>query len=215
MHLLAPDLLEEVRQLSVGGLVAGLVLGLLLWALGWWGHRFWIVLTATLAAGVWGLSASPQGVQPLVTGLLMGVAAGTMALDLVRAAAFAAGGLACWLAVRAAAPAWNEPLICFLAGGLVGLLLFRIWTMALTSLAGALLVAYATLGLLDRLRVLDAPAVARRQSGLLDAGCGVVALLGLLLQFALGRRRRAEEDEDEEPRRRDSRALPRSSRKAA
>jgi hypothetical protein len=198
MHVVAPDLLEDVRQLSVGTILGALALGLLLWSLGWWGHRFWIALTATLAAGVAGLSVSPEGVQPLVTGLLMGVAAGAMALELGRAVAFAAGGLTGWLAVRAVAPVWNEPMICFLAGGLAGLLLFRIWTTALTSAAGTLLMAYAGLCLLDRLRLLDALAVARQKAGLLNGVCGVVAFLGLLLQFALGRRRRAEEADTEE-----------------
>jgi len=65
------------------------------------------------------------GVQPLLAGLLLAVAAGLLALALVRVIAFAAGGIAAVYGVRLLPPApWQEPLICFLGGGLLGLLLF-------------------------------------------------------------------------------------------
>jgi hypothetical protein len=216
MQLLAPDILEEARQLSLGVCSAGLVTGLLLWVLGWWGHRFWTVLAATLAGGILGLSSSPEGVQPLVTGLLLGVAAGALALNLVRALAFAAGGLACWLAVHAVAPTWNEPLLCFLIGGLVGLLLFRLWTMALTSLAGTLLMGYSSLCLLDHFAVLDAPTWAGQRTALLNGVCGLAASLGLLLQFFLSRRKKHDaEREMEEYRERRASNRARAYRRAA
>lgn len=203
MHLLAPDILTEAQGLSVALCTVGLAAGLLLWVFGWWGHRFWVVLTATLAAGVLGLYAGPDlGMQRLVAGLLLAVAAGALALSLIRVVAFAAGGLAAWLAARALLPGWDDAqglLIGLLAGGLVGLLLFRVWMMALTSLAGTLLMGYSGLCLADRLGKLDAPAWAEQHVVLLDVVCGAAALLGLALQFFLDRRLRRRPLEEEEP----------------
>lgn len=188
MHLIAPDILLEARGLSVAVSATGLVIGLLLWVLGWWGHRFWVVLFTTVVAGILGLfSVRVYGMQPMVAGILLAVAAGTLALALVRVLAFGAGGVAAWLAVRALAPQWQEPLVTFLAGGLVGVLLFRVWMMALTSLGGTLVMAYSGLCLIDRLGKLDAIALAEKSPALLNWICAGVALLGLVVQYLLER----------------------------
>lgn len=188
MHLIAPDILLEARGLSVAVCATGVVLGLLLWVLGWWGHRFWVVMFTTVAAGILGLfTVRVYGMQPMVAGILLAIAAGTLALALVRVLAFGAGGVAAWLAVRALAPQWQEPLVTFLAGGLVGVLLFRVWMMALTSLGGTLLMGYSGLCLVDRLGKLDAIALAEKSPSLLNWGCVGVALLGLVVQYLLER----------------------------
>jgi hypothetical protein len=190
MSLLAPDILQEARQLSIAITATGLAMGLFLWLFGWRGHRFWIVLATTVSAGILGLQAGPNlGTQPLVAGLLLAVAAGVLALALVRVVAFIAGGVAAWMLVQGLAPTYHEPLVCFLVGGLLGLLLFRVWTMALTSFAGALLVVYCSLGLADRLGKLDAVAIAEGRPGLLNWVCGGLTLAGLLMQFLLERRK--------------------------
>jgi hypothetical protein len=190
MQLLAPELVSEARGLSAGLCACGLAVGFLVWLLGWRGHRFWIVLFTTAVAGIFGvLSIHPQGVQPLVAGLLLALTAGILALAIVRILAFGAGGIAAWLAVQALAPNWEAPLVAFLAGGLLGVLLFRVWMMALTSLAGTLLMAYSGLCLADSLGKLDAVAVMDRFAGLLNGACAGVALFGLLVQFVLDRRR--------------------------
>src|SRR5438270_12033227 len=106
MQLLAPDVLSEARGLSLGISALGVVVGFLLWLTGWRGHRFWIVLGSTVSAGIYGLWSAPVSqVQPLVAALLMAVAAGLLALSLVRLVAFAAGGIATWLVVHAVAAA--------------------------------------------------------------------------------------------------------------
>jgi hypothetical protein len=190
MHLLAPDLLEPARGLSMAVCVTGLVLGLLLWLYGWRAHRFWIVLVTTLTAGVLGLySGSLHGLPPLVAGLLLAIAAGMLGLALARLLAFASGGAAACLLVRTLAPTWDEPYVYFLAGGLLGVVLFRLWTMALTSLGGTLLMAYSGLCLLDRLGKLNAVALTQTRPNLLDWGCAGVALMGVGTQIALERRR--------------------------
>jgi len=190
MHLVAPDILAEARGLSVALSGTGVAVGLLLWLLGWRGHRFWIVLAATVTAGVVGLcSGSAYGAQPLVAALLLAVAAGALALALVRVVAFVAGGVAAWMAVHAVLPSWDEPVVTFLSGGLVGLALFRVWTMALTSLSGTLLIAYSSLCLLDRLDKLDAAAWADGHATALDWACLATAAVGLVVQFVLDRRR--------------------------
>jgi MFS family permease len=212
MQLIWPEVLAEVRQLPVAATGFGLALGLLLWLFGWLGHRFWIVLLATAGAGVLGLYLNPVfGAKALLVGLLLATAAGLLALSLVRVVAFTAGGLALWLATRAALPAWDEPIIGFLVGGLLGVLLFRLWTMALTSFAGTILLTYFGLSLAERLAKLDAVALVENKAVVLNwvlAGATLVGLgLQLLLDRWLTRRRRVaevvdevEELEDERPR---------------
>lgn len=194
MQLLAPDLLNDARDFSIPVTVTGLVIGLLLWVWGWRGHRFWVVLTATLTAGIVGLYSGPDfGLQRLVAGLLLAVAAGALALALVRLVAFAAGGIATWLIVRAVAPSWDDlqgQLICLLTGGLVGLLLFRFWMMALTSALGTLLMAYSSLCLADRLGNLDCVAWSEQNALFMNWTCLGGTVLGLLVQFYLDQRRR-------------------------
>jgi MFS family permease len=189
MQLFVPDLLAEAHGLSVPACATGMAVGALLWMSGWLGHRFWIVLGTTLVAGVVGLyTGRLYGLQPMVTGLLLAVGAGILALALVRLLAFAAGGAAACLVVQYVAPAWNEPVICFLAGGLAGVLLFRVWTMFLTSFAGSVLMGYAGLCLADSLGQVDASTLADRQPFVLSAACLGVAFLGVIVQFVVDRR---------------------------
>jgi MFS family permease len=191
MQLIVPEILDEARGFSVAVSATAFALGLLLWLLGWRGHRFWIVLVTTIGAGVWGLSSGPlYGTPGLVVALLLAFATGVLALALVRVLAFAAGGLAIVLATRTLVPQWDEPLVCFLVGGLLGLLLFRVWMMALTSAAGTLLMAYAGLCLTDHFVKLDVVALADKKTNLLNGVCGGVALLGLVVQFVLDRRKK-------------------------
>jgi MFS family permease len=206
MQLVAPDILADGKGLSVTVSALGLGLGAMVWLLGGVGHRFWLLLVTTLVAGVWGLSIGEAfGVQPLVAALLLAVAAGALALSLVRPAAFLAGGiLGCWLAERLIT-SWNEPFVFFFAGGFLGLFLLRFWLMALTSLAGTLIMAHALFWLLDTLGKVDAPEWAARKPVLLNWACGGAALVGLLLQLGIDRRlrRRARGDDgdlDEEDR---------------
>jgi hypothetical protein len=223
MHLVSPDILADAKGLSVAVCVTGLALGLVLWLLGGRAHRFWLVLLTTLAAGVYGLSIGDVfGVQPLVAGLLMGVAAGALALSLVRLMAFVAGGVAACLLAERLTPGWDEPFVFFFVGGFLGLSLVRYWMMVLSSLAGTLLMAYSGLWLLDTLGRLDAVAWATDRLRLLDWGCGGVTLLGVLVQLILERRRRRKQgsaDNDYETPRKQrwwgSGEVPRRNRRAA
>lgn len=194
MQLILPDIVDAGRGMSATIYATGLALGALLWLLGWWGHRFWIVLFTTVVAGIVGLSSGrAAGVQPFVAGVLLAITAGLLALALARMFAFAAGGVAAWVLARAIAPAMEEPLLTFLVGGLLALLLFRLWTMALTSLAGTLLMVYCGLGLADHLGKLDALVWAEHRAMLLNSVVLGVALTGWVAQFVLDRFRIARE----------------------
>jgi hypothetical protein len=198
MQFVAPDILEAGKGLSVTASGIGLGLGLLVWLLGGWGHRFWLVLVTTLAAGIHGVTIGEAfDVQPLVAGLLLAVAAGALALSLVRVGAFLAGGVtACVLGTRLL-PFWQEPFVFFFVGGFLGLFLLRLWLMVLSSLAGTLMMVYSLLWLLDALGKLDALEWSARKPVLLNWACGGVTLLGLLVQIGVVRRfRPREEDED-------------------
>ena len=58
--------------------------------------------------------------------------------ELAKILAFVAGGVGAWLAVQWVLPQAQELWAVFLCGGLFGVLLYRLWTMMLTSLAGTL-----------------------------------------------------------------------------
>src|SRR5262245_46320601 len=137
MQLIAPDILAEAKGLSLPFSIAGVIVGLLLWTVGWRFHRFWIVFAATIAAGLFGMSEH-QAISPrmLAAGILMALAAGMMAVDLSRFVAFAAGGFICWMIVHKILPTFQEPLICFLCGGILGVFLYRLQMMIVFSLAG-------------------------------------------------------------------------------
>lgn len=200
MQLLVPEILADACDLSGGLLVLGLILGLVLWLFGWLTHRFWVVLMTTVLAGVYGLyEASAFRSHPLVASLLLAVTAGVLALAVVRVLAFAAGGLAGLLAFQAMAPSWNQPLVSFLACGLVGLFLFRLWMMALTSFAGTLLIAYSGLSLLNRSGSLDVVTWTDQGEVLLNWTCVLVATLGLVTQFLLDQRRQKKDRKSGKP----------------
>src|SRR3954447_18700832 len=114
MQLVAPEILADGKGMSLAASGAGLALGGFVWLLGGWSHRFWLVLLTTLAAGVYGLSIGEAfGVQPLVAALLLAAAAGTLALALVRVAAFVAGGVAACVLAEQLLTGWREPFVFF------------------------------------------------------------------------------------------------------
>lgn len=191
MQLVVPDLLAEVCGLSLALSLAGLLLGLALWLCGWRGHQFFIVLLTTVLGGILTLrEADSHGSHSLLMALLVAVTAGLLALALVRLLAFAAGGGAGLFILHYLLPSWNQPLLAFLLGGMVGLLLFRIWLMALTSFAGALLATYFGLALLHYYGTLDALTIAEQGQVLLNWISCLLAVVGLTLQFFLDRRLR-------------------------
>src|SRR5437763_10288203 len=188
MQLIAPDIFGEVARLSWGPCALGFALGLLVWLTGWWQHRFWIVVSLTAVAGIYGLqSGRASGAQPRVAGLLAALAAGYLALELARLLAFAGGGAVTGLLVQTFLPTLHEPLLAFLAGGLLAALLFRLWMLALSSLIGALVIAYTLLAVLGHATHLDSPTVGAHSVGLLNGLVSVGALVGLVIQSNSGR----------------------------
>jgi hypothetical protein len=183
MELIAPDVFAEVGQLSAGACVLGFSAGFLVWLTGWWQHRFWVVASLTAIAGVYGLqSGRASGVQPLVAGLLAALGAGYLALELARVLSFVGGGTVSGLLVKTFLPTLHEPLLAFLAGGLLAVLLFRLWMLALTSGLGMLVMTYTTLAMLGRWTLMDASTVVAGKVGLLN---GVVIggmLAGIVAQ---------------------------------
>lgn len=200
MQLLAPDILEEARSLSPLLSGAGVLLGFLLWSLGGRTHRFWLAMSVTLAAGLFGLTHGKEyGMQPLVAGLLLAISAGALALALVRILLFAASGLAALGMMQAIAPGWDEPIAIFLVGGLIGVLLYQFWIATFSSVVGSLLMAYSGLALLDRLHRMDSVNWTRSNGPLLNWGCAALVVTGVLVQFLLERRRQNRTSAPPEP----------------
>lgn len=188
MTLIHPDILAEARGLSVGAAGFVFLVGILLWSLGWRWHRFWIVFGVTLAAGLIGLNAGRVvGGQVLAVGILLAVTAGLMALELARVLAFVAGGIAAWIGVQSVLPAAREMWAVFLCGGLIGLLLYRLWTMLLTSSGGAILASYAVLILGELLFQNDAVSFAKDNTAALNATVITLAVSGVVIQHVIAR----------------------------
>lgn len=160
------------------------VLGCALWLFGWRWHRFWVVAGITLTAGLIGLNAgrTSGGTQVMAIGILLAVAAGLLALELAKVLAFVAGGCGAWLAVQWVLPQAQELWAVFFCGGLFGLLLYRLWTMLLTSLMGVLLAGHANILLVEQYLQRDiGPWVARNDAALNGVVVGFV-VLGILVQ---------------------------------
>jgi hypothetical protein len=181
--VVVPWILQDLADLS-WPLCAGLfALGLVLFLLGGYGHRFWLVLGTTLAAGILGLQYGEQfGMQPLVAGLFLGVSAGALALALMRIVIFLGVGALTWYVALKISPTMHEQLACFLGGGLLGVLLFRVWIMVLTSLLGTVLMTYSAMILVGRFGHVDVASFAERNWQLFNWGILGVALLGLVFQ---------------------------------
>jgi len=196
MQLIAPDILAEARGLSYPFTAIGIVLGALLWVFGWRWHRFWIVFITTVAAGVYGLSQQPAlGPRMLAAGLLLAVAAGLLALDLSRFVSFTTTGLGFWLLVHAVVPTFQEPLISFLVGGILGLLLYRWQWMLLSSAIGILLISHCVLLLVEKISGLQFAAAdwAGKNALGMNIAAIIVSLLGLVVQGQLERWRLGKE----------------------
>ncbi|MBX9626103.1 MAG: hypothetical protein K2X82_20060 [Gemmataceae bacterium] len=195
MNLIAPDVLAEARGLSGAALGSAVALGLGLWLFGWRWHRFWVVAGVTLAAGLIGLSAGrPGGGQVVAVGVLVAVAAGVMALELARVLAFLAGGAGAWLAAQWVLPPAAELWAAFLCGGLLGVLLFRLWLMLLTSFLGVLIAGHAAVLLLKP----DPAAWAGQNATLLNGGVVGATVLGVVFQALTAPKPAGRDDESEE-----------------
>ncbi len=188
MYLINPDVIAEARGLSVGASGFVLFVGFLLWAFGWRWHRFWVVFAITLTAGILGLSAGQNaGVQILVVGVLCAVAAGMLALEIARILAFVTGGVAAWVAATLVAPGAQELWAVFLCGGLLGVVLYKLWTMIAMSLLG-ILVCWHTLAVVAEASIgFDAPKWATENASALNGAVIVGTLLGVFVQSKTGR----------------------------
>lgn len=151
MTLVAPDILAEVLRLSFGAQVLGLALGMALWMTGWMKRNFWVALTVTTGFGLYGLHLGrASGTHPLVTALLLGICAGLLAAELGRLIAFVTGGLAVAVLLQNFVPNFPEPLLAYLTGGLICVLLYKVWLLTVFGFAGALLIVYCGLPVVSR-----------------------------------------------------------------
>lgn len=202
MQLILPDVLATARGLSAGAAGFIVLVGFLMWAAGWRWHRFWVVFGLTLAAGVVGLGAGSAagGGQVMVVGVLLAVAAGMLALELSKILAFVTGGAAAWVATQALLPQAQELWAVFLAGGLIGVVLYRLWTMLTTAFLGVLLAWHAGLVLIESLAGGDTAKWAGEHAAALNGAVIAATVIGVLIQAqTTPRPEEAAEEEKERP----------------
>lgn len=182
------QLLADLAGVSLGLAVCLGLAGWLLWATGWCWHRFWLVFLSSAGAGLVGLlSGRALGAPVLIIGLLLAISAGLLAVELSRLIVFVAGGASVAMAARTFAPGLPDDLLVFLVGGLVSLLLFRLWVMLLASLLGAGVGGLATLTLLGKCVRGDWSAWADTHPQTVQIIFGVLVLLGVVTQALVER----------------------------
>ena len=184
MQLILPEVLSAAHGLSFGAAGFLGLLGVLLWALGWRWHRFWIVFGMTLAAGILGMQAghAAGGRQVLIVGVLLAVSAGMLALEAAKLLAFVTGGVAAWVGVQSLYPAAQELWAVFLCGGLLGVVLYRLWTMLTMSLIGVLISSHAWLILIQETAKPNLVEWVQTQAPALNGVVIALALIGVYLQ---------------------------------
>lgn len=183
MRLISPDVLADANGLSLGATAFFLFIGLLLWGFGWRWHKFWVVFAITLTSGVLGISAGRSaGTQVLVVSVLASLAAGLLALEIAKIVAFVTGGTAAWLAAQAVMPQAHELWAAFLCGGLLGVVLYRLWTMLATSFVGVLVIGHSTLLLAEVSGVLKAVEFAEKQAAAINTWAVSASVIGVLAQ---------------------------------
>ncbi len=188
MHLICPAVLTDAKGLSIGAAAFFAFVGLLLWGFGWRWHRFWVVFAVTLTAGVVGIGAGRTGgTQVLVVGVLLSIAIGMLALEVAKITAFVSAGTAAWVAAQAVMPQAQELWAVFLCGGLIGVVLYRLWTMLATSLVGVLLFWHCVFLLLEQSGAVEAAAFAEKHSAWLNGGVVVVTVTGIGVQAWTGK----------------------------
>jgi hypothetical protein len=188
MHLICPAVLTEAKGLSIGAAAFFAFVGLLLWAFGWRWHRFWVVFAVTLTAGVVGIGAGKTaGTQVLVVGVLLSIAVGMLALEVAKITAFVSAGTAAWVAAQAVMPQAQELWAMFLCGGLLGVVLYRLWTMLATALVGVLVFWHCVFILLEQAGLFVAAEFAEKYTALLNGGIVLGAILGIGVQAWTGK----------------------------
>jgi hypothetical protein len=203
MQLIDKTILAEACGLSLGILLSAMAVGVALWLLGWWSHRFWVVLAATVGAGIYGLmNADAYKCHPLASGVLFGLSGGMLALAVVRLLAFVAGGFMGLAVAQLLIPSLEQQIVPFLLCGLVSLLLFRPSIMLLTSLSGSLLLSHAGLAMLNRQGSVNA--VAWTDQGTLLGNWVIVGMtvLGFAIQYIHDRRAGAKKDKKDKKKKR-------------
>jgi hypothetical protein len=185
MRLISPDVLLDARELSIGATGFFLFVGFLLWSLGWRWHKFWVVFAVTLTAGILGIGAGRSaGMQVLVVGVLVALAAGLLALEIAKIVAFITGGTVAWLAAQAVMPEAHELWAVFLCGGLIGVVLYRLWTMLAASFIGVLVFGHALLLIIESLSggQMNAIEFAEKYAAPITGWVVVTSILGVLVQ---------------------------------
>jgi hypothetical protein len=200
MQLILPDVLIEARGLSVGASGFFLFIGILLWGFGWRWHRFWIAFGITVAAGLIGLNAgraSEATGQVMAITILFAFSAGVLALELAKILAFVSGGTVAWIGTANLLPGVQELWVVFMCGGLLGVVMYRLWLMIATSFLGVLLCWHVLFVLAESLIKLDSPKFVTDHGSALSGGLIVVGLLGVLVQNWTGGSSDAASDEAE------------------
>ncbi len=188
MLLIAPDILAEARGLSPVLSAFGIVFGASIWLCGWRWHRFWVVISVTVIAGLIGLQTGrSSGGHIMAMGILLAISAGLLAIELARVFAFIAAGSAVWLAASLVFPKGQEFWVAFFIGGLFGVLLYRFWTMLLTSFVGIVFGTHALLCFLEGLFTFYPDEFAVKYALVLNGGVFAFTVLGLIVQSWLER----------------------------
>jgi hypothetical protein len=200
MSLISPDVIAELKGISVGAGGFLILVGFLIWSCGWRWHRFWVVFAFTTIAGIIGMtSGRAAGGHVLVMGLLLAFCGGVLAIELAKILSFLGGGIAMWMAVQSVFPQAQEMWAVFLSGGLFGVLLYRLWTMILMSFTGVVVSWHAALGLAITTSKSNPLEWIATHTAAVNGAVIVATLLGVVMQVLTSETEAVEEKNVDEP----------------
>jgi K+-sensing histidine kinase KdpD len=133
-----------------------------------------------------------------VVGVLLSIAVGMLALEVAKITAFLSAGTAAWVAAQAVMPQAQELWAVFLCGGLLGVVLYRLWTMLATSLVGVLLFWHALFVLLDATGLVVAAEFAVKHAVWLNAALVTATVVGVGVQSWTAKAPASVEDKSDE-----------------
>jgi hypothetical protein len=102
-----------------------------------------------------------------------------------------------WAAAQTVLPQAQELWAVFLSGGLIGVVLYQLWTMLMTSFLGVLVTWHAGFVLAEQFLKFDAAKWVEQHAAALNGGVISVAVIGVLVQVKTTPRPTA--DAEEEP----------------
>jgi len=188
--MISTEVLQAARGMSVAMLGTVLALGLAIWLFGWRWHRFWItcLAVATAVATTWKYGNLWTQTPLAVAVTVIALAAGVVAVELVRLAIFVLGGVILYYLTCQYLPEFHDTWLAFPLGGLIAMLLYRLGWLIMTSILGTLIAVHAGLLLIESVVTFDSMQWSNDNILIIHIGICVWTIIGVVCQLWIDRK---------------------------